>query len=102
MLTGPNFAAQETMLQSGKFNVIASGGVSRREQRAQLTSDVAWVVGTPGRVRDLATGDELHHHGEHAGSITALALSDDGALAATAATDRRVRVWSESCATPSS
>ncbi len=45
-------------------------------------------------VRDLATGDELHHHGEHAGSITALALSDDGALAATAATDRRVRVWS--------
>lgn len=45
-------------------------------------------------VRELATGDEAHHHGEHAGSITALALSDDGALAATAATDRRVRVWS--------
>ena len=31
MLTGPNFAAQEAMLQAGKFNVIASGGVSRRE-----------------------------------------------------------------------
>ena len=45
-------------------------------------------------VRDLATGVEAHHHGEHAGSITALALSDDGALAVTAATDRRVRVWS--------
>jgi phosphoribosylformimino-5-aminoimidazole carboxamide ribotide isomerase len=31
MLTGPNFAAQEAMLAAGKFNVIASGGVSRRE-----------------------------------------------------------------------
>lgn len=30
MLSGPNFAAQEAMLQAGKFNVIASGGVSRR------------------------------------------------------------------------
>ena len=31
MLTGPNFAAQEAMLNAGNFNVIASGGVSRRE-----------------------------------------------------------------------
>lgn len=31
MLTGPNLAAQEAMLAAGKFNVIASGGVSRRE-----------------------------------------------------------------------
>jgi phosphoribosylformimino-5-aminoimidazole carboxamide ribotide isomerase len=31
MLTGPNFAAQEEMLRAGKFAVIASGGVSRRE-----------------------------------------------------------------------
>jgi phosphoribosylformimino-5-aminoimidazole carboxamide ribotide isomerase len=31
MLTGPNFAAQEAMLGAGKFKVIASGGVSRRE-----------------------------------------------------------------------
>lgn len=36
MLTGPNFAAQETMLQAGKFNVIASGGVSRREDVVKL------------------------------------------------------------------
>lgn len=36
MLTGPNFAAQEAMLAAGKFNVIASGGVSRREDVAKL------------------------------------------------------------------
>jgi phosphoribosylformimino-5-aminoimidazole carboxamide ribotide isomerase len=36
MLTGPNFAAQETMLRAGKFNVIASGGVSRREDVVKL------------------------------------------------------------------
>jgi phosphoribosylformimino-5-aminoimidazole carboxamide ribotide isomerase len=36
MLTGPNFAAQEAMLQAGKFNVIASGGVSRREDVVKL------------------------------------------------------------------
>jgi phosphoribosylformimino-5-aminoimidazole carboxamide ribotide isomerase len=36
MLTGPNFAAQETMLQAGKFNVIASGGVSRRDDVIKL------------------------------------------------------------------
>ncbi|HVU32299.1 MAG TPA: 1-(5-phosphoribosyl)-5-[(5-phosphoribosylamino)methylideneamino]imidazole-4-carboxamide isomerase [Opitutaceae bacterium] len=31
MLTGPNFAAQESMLRAGRYRVIASGGVSRRE-----------------------------------------------------------------------
>ncbi|KAF0094118.1 MAG: phosphoribosylformimino-5-aminoimidazole carboxamide ribotide isomerase [Puniceicoccaceae bacterium 5H] len=31
MLTGPNFAAQEAMLQATQCNVIASGGVSRPE-----------------------------------------------------------------------
>ena len=31
MLTGPNYAAQEAMLAAGKYRVIASGGVSRRE-----------------------------------------------------------------------
>jgi phosphoribosylformimino-5-aminoimidazole carboxamide ribotide isomerase len=36
MLTGPNFAAQEAMLAAGKFNVIASGGVSRREDVVNL------------------------------------------------------------------
>ncbi len=36
MLTGPNFAAQEAMLALGTFNVIASGGVSRREDVAKL------------------------------------------------------------------
>jgi phosphoribosylformimino-5-aminoimidazole carboxamide ribotide isomerase len=36
MLTGPNFMAQEAMLNAGKFNVIASGGVSRREDVVKL------------------------------------------------------------------
>jgi phosphoribosylformimino-5-aminoimidazole carboxamide ribotide isomerase len=37
MLTGPNFPAQEAMLEAGKFSVIASGGVSRREDVIKLT-----------------------------------------------------------------
>ena len=36
MLTGPNFAAQEALLRVGKFRVIASGGVSRREDVVKL------------------------------------------------------------------
>jgi phosphoribosylformimino-5-aminoimidazole carboxamide ribotide isomerase len=36
MLTGPNYAAQKAMLAAGSFNVIASGGVSRREDVIQL------------------------------------------------------------------
>lgn len=36
MLTGPNFAAQQAMLEIGGFNVIASGGVSRREDVIKL------------------------------------------------------------------
>ncbi len=36
MLTGPNFAAQEAMLAAGRFRVIASGGVSRREDVVRL------------------------------------------------------------------
>ena len=38
MLTGPNFAAQEAMLAAGRFGVIASGGVSRREDVVQLAA----------------------------------------------------------------
>lgn len=38
MLTGPNFAAQEAMLGAGKFRVIASGGVSRREDVVKLAA----------------------------------------------------------------
>jgi phosphoribosylformimino-5-aminoimidazole carboxamide ribotide isomerase len=37
MLTGPNYQAQEAMLAVGKFNVIASGGVSRREDVIELS-----------------------------------------------------------------
>ena len=36
MLTGPNYPAQEAMLKAGKFYVIASGGVSRREDVVEL------------------------------------------------------------------
>ncbi|HZZ19719.1 MAG TPA: 1-(5-phosphoribosyl)-5-[(5-phosphoribosylamino)methylideneamino]imidazole-4-carboxamide isomerase [Opitutaceae bacterium] len=38
MLTGPNYAAQETMLGSVKARVIASGGVSQRDDVARLIS----------------------------------------------------------------
>jgi phosphoribosylformimino-5-aminoimidazole carboxamide ribotide isomerase len=36
MMTGPNFQAQEAMLRAGKYRVIASGGVSRREDVVKL------------------------------------------------------------------
>jgi phosphoribosylformimino-5-aminoimidazole carboxamide ribotide isomerase len=36
MLTGPNFGAQEAMLAAVGCNVIASGGVGRREDVARL------------------------------------------------------------------
>ncbi len=36
MLTGPNFAAQEAMFAAVKTRVIASGGVSRREDIVEL------------------------------------------------------------------
>ena len=36
MLTGPNFQAQEAMLRAGKYRVIASGGVSQREDVVKL------------------------------------------------------------------
>ena len=36
MLTGPNFPTQEAMLGAGRFRVIASGGVSRREDVVRL------------------------------------------------------------------
>ena len=36
MLTGPNFPAQEAMLSAGRFGVIASGGVSRRDDVIKL------------------------------------------------------------------
>ena len=36
MMTGPNFIAQEAMLRSGKYRVIASGGVSTREDVVKL------------------------------------------------------------------
>jgi len=34
--TVPNFPAQEAMLAAGRFGVIASGGVSRREDVVRL------------------------------------------------------------------
>ena len=36
MLTGPNFEAQEAMLRAGEYRVIASGGVSSREDVVKL------------------------------------------------------------------
>ena len=36
MMTGPNFEAQEAMLRVGKYRVVASGGVSTREDVVKL------------------------------------------------------------------
>ena len=36
MMTGPNFPAQEAMLRAGKYRVIASGGVSTRDEVQKL------------------------------------------------------------------
>lgn len=50
MLTGPNFSAQEAMLDAVKARVIASGGVSRREdvvefsKRAQRHANLDGVI----------------------------------------------------------
>jgi len=38
MLTGPNFSAQDTLAAAVRANVIASGGVSRREDVEQLVA----------------------------------------------------------------
>lgn len=38
MLTGPNFPAQEAMLAAGRCGVIASGGVSRRDDVVKLAA----------------------------------------------------------------
>jgi phosphoribosylformimino-5-aminoimidazole carboxamide ribotide isomerase len=40
MLAGPNFAAQEAMLGAVRARVIASGGVSRREDVVRLAGDL--------------------------------------------------------------
>jgi phosphoribosylformimino-5-aminoimidazole carboxamide ribotide isomerase len=38
MLTGPNFEAQEMMLRVGRYRVVASGGVSTREDVVKLAA----------------------------------------------------------------
>jgi phosphoribosylformimino-5-aminoimidazole carboxamide ribotide isomerase len=56
MLTGPNFAAQETMLQAGKFNVIASGGVGNLQH---LVDGI-----TKGRA-DAVLAASIFHYGSY-------------------------------------
>jgi phosphoribosylformimino-5-aminoimidazole carboxamide ribotide isomerase len=48
MLTGPNYPAQEAMLRAVKARVIASGGVSRKEDVAQLLKMTATYANLDG------------------------------------------------------
>ena len=71
MLTGPNFPAQEAMLAAGKFNVIASGGVSRREdvvKLAELTRRYANLEG-------VIVGKALYERRVELGDLLAVAAS---------------------------
>ena len=50
MLTGPNFQAQEAMLRAGKYRVIASGGVSQREDVVKLAELARRYVNLDGAI----------------------------------------------------
>lgn len=56
MLAGPNFAALETMLKSTPANVIASGGVSRREDVLRLRE----LAGTRANLDGAIVGKALY------------------------------------------
>ncbi len=56
MLTGPNLPAQEAMLGAGRFNVIASGGVSRREDVVKL----AELAGRHANLEGVIVGKALY------------------------------------------
>ena len=69
MLTGPNFTAQEAMLKSGCYRVIASGGVSRREDLIEL----AKLAQRQPRLDGVIVGKALYEGRVELGDLLALA-----------------------------
>jgi phosphoribosylformimino-5-aminoimidazole carboxamide ribotide isomerase len=73
MLTGPNFRAQEAMLQAGSFQVIASGGVSRREDVVKL----AELAGRYPSLDGVIVGKALYEKRVELPDLLALARGND-------------------------
>lgn len=69
MLTGPNFAAQEALCRAVKANVIASGGVSRREDVAQL----AELVKRHRNLEGVIVGKAIYEKRVELGDLLAMA-----------------------------
>ncbi|MDB6170427.1 MAG: 1-(5-phosphoribosyl)-5-[(5-phosphoribosylamino)methylideneamino] imidazole-4-carboxamide isomerase [Verrucomicrobia bacterium] len=72
MLTGPNYGAQEAMLQAGGFRVIASGGVSRREDVVEL----ARLAQRHSRLDGVIVGKALYEKRVDLRDLLALAASN--------------------------
>ncbi len=69
MLTGPNLRAQETMLRVGKFRVIASGGISRRED----VIDLAKLAQGHANLDGVIVGKALYEKRVELGDLLAIA-----------------------------
>ncbi|HVU23834.1 MAG TPA: 1-(5-phosphoribosyl)-5-[(5-phosphoribosylamino)methylideneamino]imidazole-4-carboxamide isomerase [Opitutus sp.] len=69
MLTGPNFAAQEAMLAAVKCRLIASGGVSRREDVVNL----AKLAPHHARLEGVIVGKALYEGNVALGDLLAIA-----------------------------
>jgi phosphoribosylformimino-5-aminoimidazole carboxamide ribotide isomerase len=69
MLTGPNFAAQEAMLAAVKCRLIASGGVSRRED----VENLAKLAQGHARLEGVIIGKALYEGNVALGDLLALA-----------------------------
>ncbi len=71
MLTGPNFAAQSAMLAVGKFRVIASGGVSTREDVEKLAA----LAAREPRLDGVIVGKALYEKRVELGDLLRLAAA---------------------------
>ena len=71
MLSGPNFAALEKMLESTGAGVIASGGVSRREDVLRLRE----LAGTHANLDGVIVGKALYEKRVSLPDLLAIAAS---------------------------
>ncbi len=74
MLTGPNFAAQEAMLGAGRFRVIASGGVSHRQDVVKLTE----LARTHANLDGVIVGKAIYEQRVDLPDLLAIASSGTG------------------------